>query len=77
MILPSYGAYPVRTPAGRVVGYVHHDTAPAARRYRAVPRVHPGLWGSRRPTRYATHQAAAVACLAHHYTTTSGQEAHA
>lgn len=70
MTQPSYGAYPVRSGAGTVAGYVHHDDTPQGHRYRAVPRTAPGQWGAR-TVRYPTHTAAASAVLAHHYTHTA------
>jgi hypothetical protein len=64
MPAPSYGAFPVRTPNGTVVGYVHHDDAQAYR-YRAVTRT--AVETPLAHTSYPTHTAAAGALMAHHY----------
>jgi hypothetical protein len=61
---PSYGAYPVRTPNGTVVGYVHHFDRPDGR-YRAVPRTAVDV--PLPHSEYETHSAAATALMAHHY----------
>ena len=65
MPVPSYGAYPVRTPNGTVVGYVHHNDQDDCR-YRAVPRT--AVEVPLRRVAYPTHTAAASALMAHHYT---------
>jgi hypothetical protein len=65
MSVPSYGAYPVRTPNGTVVGYVHHDHG-REQRYRAVSRTASDVPLRRRG--FSSHDDAAVALMCHHYT---------
>jgi hypothetical protein len=65
MSAPSYGAFPVRTPNGTVVGYVHHGPV-SAERYRAVPRT--AVEVPLRRAVYPSHIEAAAALVAHHYT---------
>jgi len=62
--VPSYGAFPVRTPNGTVVGYVHHGDSEALR-YHAVPRTAVAVPLAN--VNYPTHAAAASALMAHHY----------
>lgn len=63
-IVPSYGAFPVRTPNGTVVGYVHHGDAEALR-YHAVPRT--AVEVPLATALFPTHAAAATALMVHHY----------
>jgi hypothetical protein len=62
--VPSYGAYPLRTPNGTLVGYVHHGDQRVGR-YRAIPRTAVDV--PLRSTAFETHQAAASALMSHHY----------